>query len=151
RLAAGVAELVQACRRHGVEMELLAGFSPIDDAMAVQEVARRAQVPLLPETDPLEAIGARQHEGAVVAFVSDSAHAAPAFAACDLAIALSSGRSGQFPARADLLAPDLGALAAIVEAGARREAAARDSVALSVVANVAGAVWGFRGQPGVER
>jgi cation-transporting ATPase I len=151
RLAAGVADLIQACRRHSVEMGLLLGTSLMGDAMAAQEVARRAQVPLLSETDPLEAIRARQNQGAVVAFVSDSAHAAPMFAACDLAIGWSSGRSGQFPARADLLAPDLGALIAILEAGARRDAATRDAVALSAVANVAGAVWGFRGQPGIER
>ncbi|HKO24038.1 MAG TPA: cation-transporting P-type ATPase, partial [Chloroflexota bacterium] len=73
------------------------------------------------------------------------------FAACDIAIELSSGRSSWFPPRADLLAPDLGALSAIIEAGARREAATRDAVALSAVANVAGSVWGFRGQPGIER
>jgi calcium-translocating P-type ATPase len=83
--------------------------------------------------------------------VSDRADAAPAFAACDLAVGLSTGRSGYFPARADLLAPDLTAVAALVEAGARRDAATRDSVLLSMLANVVGAVWGFRGRPGVER
>ena len=56
----------------------------------------------------------------MVALVSDSAHAAAGFAACDLAIGLAPGRSTDFPARADLLAPELGAVAAVVEAGARR-------------------------------
>src|SRR5205085_976388 len=70
---------------------------------------------------------------------------------CDLAIGLTSGRSGRFPARADLLAPDLHGVAAIIEAGAQRRAAVLDAVGLSLVANVAGAVWGLRGAPGVER
>jgi cation-transporting P-type ATPase I len=87
----------------------------------------------------------------MVALVSDSAHAAEGFGACDLAIGLVSGWSSHFPARADLLASDLGALAAIVEAGARREAAVRDSILLYMVANILGAVWGFRGAPRVER
>ena len=43
------------------------------------------------------------------------------------------------PARADLLAPDLGAVSAILDAGARRDGAVRDSVALSAVADLAGA------------
>jgi hypothetical protein len=38
------------------------------------------------------------------------------------------------------LAPELGAFAAIVEAGARRDAVFRDSVLLSMEANVFGAV-----------
>jgi cation-transporting ATPase I len=92
-----------------------------------------------------------QADGQTVALVSDSAHAAEGFAACDLAIGLTSGRSSNFPARADLLAPDLGAIAAIAETGTRREAVVRDSIMLSIVANVLGAVWGFRGAPRVER
>ena len=61
------------------------------------------------------------------------------------------GVVGRFPARADLLAADLGAVAAILEAGARRDVAVRDAVLLSAAANVFGAVWGFRDRPGVER
>ncbi len=105
----------------------------------------------MPGTDAVEAIRARQADGTFVAFVADSAQGAAGFAACDLAIGLSSGRSSRFPARADLLAPDLSGLAAIVEAGARRELVARDAVGLSTVANIAGAVWGFRGAPGLNR
>ena len=146
RLASGVAELVAVCRRHGTVLRLLPG----GDENAVYAVARRAGVPLA-EGDAMPAIRAAQAEGKRVAFVSDTAGAAEAFAACDLAIGLSSGRSGRFSARADLLAPDLSAVAAIVESGARREATVRDSVWLSVAANVFGAVWGFRGRPGVQR
>lgn len=84
--------------------------------------------------------------------MSDSASSAEAFEACDLAIGLSSGRSSRFPARADLLASDLAAVAAIIDAGAHRGAAVRDSVALSGTSNVFGAVWGLRGRrPDVEQ
>ncbi|HZC13622.1 MAG TPA: hypothetical protein VE270_06345, partial [Thermoleophilaceae bacterium] len=147
RLAAGVAELVETCERHGVEIALLDGGDP----MATQSVARRAGVPLLAVEDVVEVVRERQRDGEVVALVSDSAHAAAGFAACDLAIGLTSGRSSNFPARADLLAPDLEAVGAIVKTGARRETVVRDSVALSVLANIIGAVWGLRGAPGVKR
>jgi calcium-translocating P-type ATPase len=147
RLTPGVTELVQACRRLGVRLELLGGGG----SRAAQGVARRAGVPLVDAPNPVALIRERQRAGRFVAFVADSAQAAPAFAACDLAVGLSWGRTSRFPARADLLAPDLGSVAAILEAGARRDTAVRDSVALSAVANVAGAIWGFRGRPGVER
>ncbi|HET8629043.1 MAG TPA: hypothetical protein VFL91_16600, partial [Thermomicrobiales bacterium] len=145
RLARDVADLVATARRRGVALALIRH----GDAATAQAVARRAGMQLL-DGDPVALIRARQDEGALVAFLSDSAASGAAFAACDLAIGLSSGRSGRFPARADLLAPDLGAVAAVVETGARREAAVRDGVLLSLAANVAGAVWGFRGAPGVE-
>jgi hypothetical protein len=84
-------------------------------------------------------------------FVSDSAQAAPAFADCDLAVGLSPRTNGDFPARADLLAADLGAVAAVLEAGVRRDQVVRDAVVLSAGSNLFGALWGFRGRPGVER
>jgi len=86
-----------------------------------------------------------------VAFLSDSQHAAAAFAAADLAIALTSGRSGHFAARADVLAPDLGSVGSIIKAAALKQAASDDAIALSAVSNVAGAVWGLAGRPGIER
>ena len=138
-LAPGVADLVATCRRHGVALEL------VGRGEAARAVARRAGVPLLDEEDAVAAVHARQEGGGRVAVLSDSAHTAEAFAACDLAIGLTSGRSGRFPARADLLAPDLAGVVAIVEAGAGRDRAARDAVGLSVLANIAGAVWGVRG------
>jgi cation transport ATPase len=145
RLSPGVAELTQLCQRHGVRLELLAA-----DSRAAQAVARRAAVPLLPATDPVAVIRERQQTGARVVFVSDSAQAAPAFADCDLAVGLLWEQPRRFPARADLLASDLSGVAAIVEAGARRERAVRDGVLLSALGNVAGALWGLRGGPGVE-
>jgi cation-transporting ATPase I len=146
RLSAGVAELVRTCQRLGVRLEMLPGGSP----EGAQAVARRAGVLLDESADAAAVIRARQQTGAFVAFVSDSAHAAPAFAACDLAIGLSWGRTSRFPARADLLAADLAAVTAIVEAGARRDQAVRDGLLLSVASNIIGAVWGFQGKPGVE-
>jgi magnesium-transporting ATPase (P-type) len=101
--------------------------------------------------DVVAIIRDHQRQGEFVALVSDSAHAAPAFAACDLAIGLTPAQSGRFPARVDLLAADLGAVAAILEAGACRDATVRDAVLLSAAANLFGAVWDLRARPGVER
>ena len=145
RFVSGVAELVQTCRRHNVQIILRAD----EDSPTAQAVARRAGLTLTVAGD-MATIRQRQASGARVAFVSDSADAAEAFAACDLGIGLSSGRSSRFPARADLLAPDLGGVTAILESGARREAAVRDSIGLSLVSNVVGAAWGLRGGAGVE-
>jgi len=146
RLAPGVGELVETCRRHGTEIALLDGRNHL----VAQGVARRADVVLLDTDTATEVIRARQATGAFVAFASDSAHVGEPFAAADLAIGVSSGRSSRFPARADLLAPDLTAVAAVVEAGARRDATARDAVGFSALATAVGAVWGFRGAPGIE-
>jgi len=146
RLKPGVPGLVEACGRHGVEISLLAG----GDAVAARSLARRAGVRLLENGDAVAAVRERQSTGQLVALVSDGAHAAAGFAACALAVGLTDGRS-PFPARADLLAPDLGVVAAVVEAGARRERVVRDSVLLSVAANVFGAFWGLRTPVGVAR
>src|SRR5262249_40040215 len=147
RLSPGVQELVETCKRHGVMLGLLPGVSP----EAAQSLAHRAGVHLLAAHDPVAMIRAGQQRGARIAFVSDSARAGPAFAACDLAIGLSPGRGGARPARADLRAPDLGGVAAILEAGARRDQGVGDAVGISIISNVFGAAWGMWGQPGVER
>jgi hypothetical protein len=147
RLAAGVAELVRTCRQRGVQLGVFPGRS----SEAARVLARRAEVHLLAEHDPVEMIRAGQMRGARVAVVSDSADAGRLFAACDLAIGISTGRSGIFPARADLLVPDLFGVAAIVEAAACRDLASRDAAIISAVSNVFGAFWGFMRQPGVER
>lgn len=152
RLVPGVRELVATCRQHGVELGLLAPERP-----ATQALARRAHIRLIP-TDvtadgvpaAVTTIRARQETGDLVAFASDSADAGHAFSACDFAIGLTAGRS-RFQARADVLAPDLGAIAAIIEAGAQRDMATRDAVAFSTLANGWGAVWGWRGEAGISR
>src|SRR5579871_6713890 len=147
RLNPAGTRLVQTCRRLGVHPEMLMAGAP----EAAQAVARRAKVSLVASADAVESIRQRQQTGAFVAFVSDSAQSGPALAQCDLALGLAPSPTGQFPARADLLAPDLDAVVAVLEAGQRRDQAVRDAVVLSTGANLFGAVWGFRGRPGVER
>lgn len=151
RLAPGVHALVEQCRLHGVDLCLLPG----DDLEASQALAQRTHIPLLAPGEAaadsraadlplaLATIHRRQQHGEVVAFASDNAHAGAAFEACDLAVGLTTGR-GVFPARADFLAPDLEAVAALVDAGARSKAAARDAVAFSLLSNIAGSVVGLR-------
>lgn len=149
RLATGIPALVQTCRRYGVEIVVLTG----GDQLFTQALARRAEILLIDESNEgrnaIDIIRSRQQQGALVAFVSDSANAAAAFAACDLAIGIVDSRS-HVEARADLLAPNLTAVAAIVEAGARRQATVRDAVGLSLLSNIVGAVWGLQGMPGIE-
>src|SRR5829696_7924774 len=147
RLAPGVQELVETCRRRGVQVVMLEA----GERRAARAVARRSRVETGLEADLADVVRERQREGARVAVVSDSAEAAEAFDACDLAIALTAGRTAQFPARADLLVPDLRTVAAVVEAGARRDDAVDVSVALAAGANVAGAAWGLKRVPGLGR
>jgi calcium-translocating P-type ATPase len=144
RLAAGISALVDACRAHRVELGVLPG----GNWTVAHLLCRRAQVDLL-DADGMTAIRARQAQGKLVAVVSDGAHAVPAFAACDLAIGLSRGHSGPFPARADLLAPDLTAVVDLLEAGARQRNAVRDAVRMSVLTNVVGLALSFRGPLGI--
>lgn len=143
-LAPGIQTLIVACRRRGVELALLSQ----GDELALRSLAHRAQIALIEGDSAPGVIVERQRRGEVVAFVSDQAGAMAGFTACDLGIGLSDDRS-RFPARADLLAPDLAALAAIIDTGAERDATVRDSVGLSIISNIAGMIWGFRGAPGV--
>ncbi|HEX4148364.1 MAG TPA: HAD-IC family P-type ATPase, partial [Pirellulales bacterium] len=114
-------------------------------------MASRASIENLHTDKGLEAVRELQGTGERVCYVGDNARAAQIFEHCDLAIGLSAGRGSQFPARADLLAPDVGGVALILEAVARQRVAARDSIGLSLVGNLVGAIWGFQGAPGVER
>ena len=143
--APGLERLLEACRHHGVTVELSGKCS-----RAVADLSARFDVPAF-EQDALERVRGHQSTGAIVAVLSDSAHAGPEFAGADLAIALSSGRGGRFGARADLLVPDLSGVAAVIETGARRDRAVRDSVLASLAVNVAGGAWGIAGQPRFER
>ncbi len=145
RLASGVESLVDTCRQHGVELAVLAG----DDPDGGRALAQRAGISLLAGNDAIGIIQARQSGHAPVAFVSDTPDSAAAFAACDLSVGLSDDRYA-FPASTDLLAPDLRVIAAIVETGAQRDAAVRDSLALSLLANGVGAVWGCAGTPACD-
>ncbi len=145
RSADGLEQLLDACRRNGVSVQLVSELYP-----AAAELADRYGVPVL-AGDPIRRIRGLQSKGAIVAVLSDSAHAAHVFAQGDLAIALTSGRSSRFAARADLLATDLSSVAAVIEAGVKRDAAARDSVLASILSNAAGVAWGVGGNPRFER
>jgi cation-transporting ATPase I len=142
RLSRGWPALVRAAHAEGVELEVVART----DTRATRRLARRADV-TLSTGDAAARVDALQREGKRVTVVGDSVNSAAAFDAADLAVALTSGLSGSFLARADLLAPRLEAIAAILECGARRDLAVRDGTLLSVGANVAGATWGMRSAP----
>jgi calcium-translocating P-type ATPase len=144
RLASGIKALGDACRQHNVELAVVPGR----DRAAAQALCHRAQVELL-DADAIAAIRDRQEQGKVVAVVSDGAQAAAAFEACDLGIGLFRGHSGLFPARADLLAPDLTAVAGLLETGSLQEKAVRDSVICSVLSHATGLVLGLRGPMGL--
>jgi cation-transporting ATPase I len=142
RMAGGAAALVEACRVRAIRLELVSAGG----TEAARAIAARAGVPLVVGAAE-ERVAAMRAEGLVVAVVGDGAASGPAFEAADLGIGLSSGLSGPFGARADVLAPRLEAVAAIVEAGARRDLAVRDAAAFSVAANLAGAAWALRAAP----
>jgi calcium-translocating P-type ATPase len=146
RLAEGALRLLEACRERGVAVEVLAANSA-----AVRHLVGDHAPVTVTEAPAVEAVRERQRAGQLVAVLSDSPHAAPALAAADLGIALTSGLSGRFAARADLLAPDLDAVGAIVQAASRRRAAVDDAIALSVLSNVVGAFLGLRTTVGLER
>jgi cation-transporting P-type ATPase I len=147
RVAPGAADLVECCARHGVRVRLVCRSR----SRSADAIARRVGVELVTGAELASVVRRGQRDGEVVAVVSDSAASGEAFAGADLAIALTSGLSGHFPARADLLAPSLGAVAAIVATGALRDTAVRDSVLCSMAANAAGAAWGLGGAPAFRR
>ncbi len=144
RLNRGVGALVETCRREGVRLDMLPGIA-LETAEAV---ARRAGVILLSSDDAVAAIRERQQSGGLVAFASDGAHAASGFAQSDLAIGMAAGHAGYFPAQADLLAPDLVALADFIETACRRDRVVRDSVLLSTACNALGLAMSLQGPLG---
>jgi calcium-translocating P-type ATPase len=139
RIRTGANVLLEKARQHGVEVRVLARTG----GAAVAKVARRVGLAFEGNGNAVDAIRAEQASGALVAYVSESADAAAPFDACDLAIGLGSARTGEFPARADVLAPDLVGVADVLDAGARRGAAVRDGVRLSIAANAIGAGLGL--------
>jgi cation-transporting P-type ATPase I len=148
KISGGTNRLVEVARRLGVKVKLLCRAV----SLPVKVAARRAEIEILLCDNAAEAIRQKQRQGALVAFVSDNSGAAEAFAACDFAIGIGSARSGEFPARADVLAPDLRGVADLLETGRKRDRAVRDGVHLSVVANMIGATLGLRPNGlGVER
>jgi cation-transporting ATPase I len=146
RLAPGVQALVDSCRRCGAHIAVARGGAA---PPAARELAARAGVELLDTDDVAGAVRAIRQGGARVALLADGPAAGAALGASDLAIGLWSGRSGRFTAPADVLAPDLAAAAAVIDAAARSDLAVRDGLLAAIAANVAGVVWGLRGRPTV--
>ena len=147
KAAPGLSELRSTCERHGVRVELLA----VRETPLARALAQRLSLELVVPSSAVARVRALQGEGQVVAVLADGVRAGEAFDICDLAIGLTSGRSGRFLARADLLAPRLDAVVAIIEAGIRRDAVVHDGVALSVAANMGGIAWGLRSSPPFSR
>jgi calcium-translocating P-type ATPase len=142
RMAQGVDRLVEVCARHSVQMQIVAE----DPSAAIQALAESAHAQVV--DGPSHArVRELKAGGRIVAVLADSVEAADAFAVCDLAVGLSSGPAGRFQARVDLLAPGVAAVAALLDTGARRDAAVRDAVSCSAAANAGGAVWGLLRSP----
>ncbi len=145
RLTTGVNDLVNRCREHQVEL-VLCGEHP---SATAREIAKRCSITPLDGVPALDIVQARQRDGAFVAVVSDHIGSAPAFSAADLSIGITE-RQPRFPARADLLSPDVHGVSEILEAGRQRDIATRDSVVLSIVSNIAGAALTARGSSSVS-
>ncbi len=139
RLAPSARALLELCRRRGIAVKLLAE----QEAAVPQMLGERLSVEVL-HCSSLQAIERHQRAGKLVALLSDSAGAAEALAASDIAIALCGSSKDGFPARAELLARDLDGVAEILRTSSRRRAAVNDAIALSALSNVVGAVVGVR-------
>jgi calcium-translocating P-type ATPase len=145
RLAPGISELIESARKHGVAVEMLAFGRP----KGSEEIAERLGIPLLFDQNSVEAIESRQARGERVCFVSDSAHAAQAFAACDLAIGVYAPQNS-LPARADFLAPDIETINRLINTAKQRDDSVRDSALVSASASTLGALWSAGGAPTVR-
>ena len=149
RMHPKVERLRQMCVEHGID--LVVWSHELHPHGRQPQLAHKAQVRLEFCPDRVETIRRWQAEGKRVLYASDHMASAEAFWASDLSVGLSAGRGSRFPGRADFLAPDLSALVDLLEAGVRREKAARDAVIFSLLANAAGAVQGLRTAVGLER
>ncbi len=89
----------------------------------------------VPAPDPVSLVRDLRTRGEIVLYVADHGRAGPAFAAAHYAALLTSTRH-PVDVPVDVLVPDLGALAALITSSRRRDLAVRDSVVLSLAANV---------------
>jgi len=145
RPAPGAAELVRACRRLGVEVQVLERGDPAASASFSRRLGLRTV------QGSADGVLLRfRRMGRRAAFLSDCADRGDAFEACDLAVGLVRGAGPACPGP-DVLVFDPGAVAAVLEAGAGYARAVKDSVLLSVAATLGGVVWEVRSPPPVER
>jgi cation-transporting ATPase I len=143
RVTAESARLRRACERAGIRLQVLSRGNPVQ----ARTVTERAGMTVV-EGEIVSVIREAQCNGCTVAFVSDGLEAGPGFAASDLAIGIADGHTA-CGARADLLAPDLGAVADIIDACAHRDAAAQDAFVVSLLTDLVGLVLSLRGGPTV--
>lgn len=90
---------------------------------------------IIQNNDPVELVATLRTRGEIVLYVADHGTAGRAFAAAHYSALLTSSRH-PVDIPVDVLIPDLGALASLLETGQRRDAAVRDSVVFSLAANV---------------
>ncbi|MCX7622174.1 MAG: heavy metal translocating P-type ATPase, partial [Thermomicrobium sp.] len=128
RLRAHVETLRQGCGQAGVRLLVRL---PDDRRPAWLETLGLETVEA---SDPVELVRELRARGETVFYVADHGRAVPAFAAAHYSgLLFSTHRPLDVPV--DVLLPDLGALAALVETARRRDAAVRDSVVVSFAAN----------------
>lgn len=89
----------------------------------------------VPAPDPVAFVRELRTQGEIVLYVADHGRAGPAFAAANYSALLTAVRH-PVDVPVDALVPDLGALAALLASSRRRDLAVRDSVVLSLAANV---------------
>jgi cation transport ATPase len=138
--------LVSAARRLGVQVALV----PETPAGVARPVIRALGLTCIPGSEVERTIRDERRSGRVVAVLSDRSCASGLFEAADLGIGLATPDQ-DFPAAADVLVFRPEAIAELLETMGRRQTAVLDAVMLSAASNVAGAVWGIRGGPGLRR
>jgi calcium-translocating P-type ATPase len=141
--------LAPTCAAHGVE--LIVALPRRAEVSAAEEALAEAGIAAVRTTTLLDEIRGRQARGLLVGVVADSVDAAGSLAAANLGILVSPGTVGGFPASADLLAPDLGAVATVLDVARRRQRAERDAIVASVAATGVGAAWELLGRPGLRQ
>jgi calcium-translocating P-type ATPase len=146
RLAPAALELAAFCRRRNIVPALLCGA----DGGAAAGLAERAGMERIDDVSTVAAVQALQGRGARVAVLDDSIEGNAAFAAAALGIALVDSPGEPWGASADVLVPNLAAVTAVLDAGARAGAAERDGTLLAIAANAAGVVWALRGTPTIR-
>ncbi len=140
KLRPHLASLLDVCARVGTRLLVRL---PEEHAPAYLETIGVTRVTAADAVTLVRDLRAR---GEVVLYVADHGRAGPAFAAAHYSALLATIRQ-PVDVAVDALVPDFGALAALVDAGHRRDLAVRESVVLSLVANVLALGMGLGAAP----
>ena len=136
RLSTAGRELVSRCRERGIRV--LVRAAPETRLAWLETVG----VELLADDDPASAIAELQRAGQRVFYVADHLAHPSAFREADLAIGLQpNGVVLDYPV--DVLASDLTAVTTLIDVGARRDRAVRDTTLVSLASNLAALALGF--------